>query len=73
MTLSDTDSNGKRFHVLLKFNGFQSKSSSMAFELFIMHFQPGLEVIKLFSCSTQVIMKFTLLIYVKNCWHFNIY
>ena len=37
MTLSDTDSNGKRFHVLLKFNVLQPKSSVMAFERFIMH------------------------------------
>ena len=29
----------------------------------------GLEVIKLFSCSTQLSTKFILL----NCWHFNIY
>ena len=33
------------------------------------------EVIKLFSCSTQLSTKFILLINVKkdnNCWHFNI-
>ena len=48
MTLSDTDSNGKRFHVLLKLNGFQPKSSWIAFDRFIMHLQPGLKVIKIF-------------------------
>ena len=31
--------------------------------------QPGPEVIKLFSCSTQLSTQFILL----NCWHFNIY
>ena len=38
--------------------------------------QPGSEVIKHFSCSTQLSMNFFLLINVnmltKNCWHFNI-
>ena len=37
---------------------------------------PGPEVIKLFSFSTQLSMKCFLLINVKtanNCWHFNIY
>ena len=40
------------------------------------HAKPGPEVIELFSCSTQLVMKFILLIKVKmptNCWHFNIY
>ena len=35
----------------------------------------GLEVIKLFPCSTQLSMKIILLINVKmrtKCWHFNI-
>ena len=49
-------------------------------------FLPGLEVIKLFSCSAQLSMKFSPLIDVKmptivgiltsmsgNCWHFNKY
>ena len=39
---------------------------------------PGPEVIKLFSCSTQLSMNFFLLIIVKMptvncCWHFNNY
>ena len=35
---------------------------------------PGLEVIKLFSCSTQLSMKFSLLINMKMpSWHFHIY
>ena len=37
----------------------------------------GPEVIKLFSCSTQMSKKFQLLMKTKiprnNCWHFNIY
>ena len=31
----------------------------------------GPEVIKLFSCSSQLRLKFILLI--NSCWHFNIY
>ena len=35
--------------------------------------EPGPEVIKHFSCSAQLRLKFFLLINVKNCQHFNIY
>ena len=38
--------------------------------------KPGPEVIKLFSCSTQLSIKFIRLINIKNdnnYWHFNIY
>ena len=34
---------------------------------------PGPEFIKLFPYSTQLSMKFILLINVNNCWHFSIY
>ena len=47
--------------------------------IFFITVGPGPEVIKHFSYSTQLSMKFFLLINVKmpiianNCWHFNIY
>ena len=42
----------------------------------ILKVRSGLEVIKKISCSTQLSLKFFLLINVKNTnksWHFNIY
>ena len=53
---------------------FSGNSSDL--ELWQVLIKPGPEVMKLFSCSTQLSMKFSLLINMKNAnksWHFHIY
>ena len=52
----------RHVHVVLR---FVSEFITILLGKAQMHFRPGLEVIKLFPCSTQLSMKFMMLIKVK--------
>ena len=49
----------------LFYKGLMTLPVKQCTRVFIFYFKPGLKVIKLFSCSTQLSMKFTMLINVK--------